>query len=77
MFGNVNYSKTYIRGDVVRALDSRKAGARNVYTSQESANSDATDRHTQHAVDSSRYKKMFNKLAQVFANKNKNNFVKR
>jgi|Transcript_24300 hypothetical protein len=30
MFGNVNYSKTYIRGDVVRALDSRKAGASEV-----------------------------------------------
>lgn len=29
MFGNVNYSKTYIRGDVVRAFDSRKAVARN------------------------------------------------
>eukprot|EP00984_Skeletonema_dohrnii_P025542 scaffold14722_cov73-Skeletonema_dohrnii-CCMP3373.AAC.1 len=29
MFGNVNYSKTYIRGDVVRAFDSRRPGARN------------------------------------------------
>eukprot|EP00984_Skeletonema_dohrnii_P017368 scaffold7891_cov94-Skeletonema_dohrnii-CCMP3373.AAC.1 len=29
MFGNVNYSKTYIRGDVGRAFDSRRPGARN------------------------------------------------
>jgi len=48
MFGNVNYSKKYIRGDVVRALDSRKAGARNVQVRNQRIRMQQIDTHTNH-----------------------------